>query len=236
MPYYRHMDAFDHHIASFHEFVERAASKWRRHVPMIETHLGDTLPGEFTHNDFMYGISDAVCFSLPSSYYDYHYHYHYYFTALLLTVGLVVPVTMDCFIDGFLIGVSCALSPSAGIILGAANCLEMSFLGMAYAARLTKCTGSSVLARYSAMLLPPLLMWLSAGLGAFLAVKSTAVPAVYVAFVAFGVVALLALACGELLIEAREAQGENERWWIQVIPFVGVYIVLMMSSALDHRR
>ena len=55
--------------------------------------------------------------------------------------GLVVPVIMDCFTDGFLIGVAVALSFKAGIILGAANCLEMSFLGMAYSTRLVKCTG-----------------------------------------------------------------------------------------------
>jgi hypothetical protein len=30
---------------------------------------------------------------------------------------------------GFLIGVTCALAPKAGIVLGAANCLEMAFLG-----------------------------------------------------------------------------------------------------------
>lgn len=56
--------------------------------------------------------------------------------------GLVVPVALDCFTDGFLIGVAVALSFHAGVILGAANCLEMSFLGMAYAARLFKCTGN----------------------------------------------------------------------------------------------
>jgi zinc transporter ZupT len=40
-------------------------------------------------------------------------------------IDLVIPVTMDCFIDGFLIGVTCSIAPTAGIILGAANCLEM---------------------------------------------------------------------------------------------------------------
>ena len=44
-------------------------------------------------------------------------------------VSLVVPVTLDCFVDGFLIGVSVSISPSAGIVLSVANCLEMSFLG-----------------------------------------------------------------------------------------------------------
>lgn len=48
--------------------------------------------------------------------------------------------------------------------------------------------------------------------------------------VAFGTVALLFLVCNELLIEAREAQGEDERWYISIMVFVGVYIVIM----LDH--
>lgn len=56
-----------------------------------------------------------------------------------LPVGLIIPVTLDCFVDGFMIGITCALSPPAGIILGAANCLEMFFLGLAYATRITKC-------------------------------------------------------------------------------------------------
>ncbi len=58
-----------------------------------------------------------------------------------LPVRLVVPVVVDCLVDGFLIGVSCALAPTAGIILGAANCLDMFSLGMAYSSRIKKCTG-----------------------------------------------------------------------------------------------
>ena len=49
-----------------------------------------------------------------------------------IPISLVVPVTLDCFTDGFLIGVSVSISPSAGIVLGIANCLEMSFLGEFY--------------------------------------------------------------------------------------------------------
>lgn len=47
-----------------------------------------------------------------------------------LPIGLVVPVTIDCFVDGFLIGVSVAVSRKAAFILAAANCMEMAFLGM----------------------------------------------------------------------------------------------------------
>ena len=102
---------------------------------------------------------------------------------------------MDCFIDGFLIGIACALSPSAGIILGVANTLEMSFLGMAYATRLTKCTASSETQRFLATYVPPLIMFAAAGFGGWLVESGQFAgnPAVFIGFVAFAVVLLLAL-------------------------------------------
>ena len=41
----------------------------------------------------------------------------------VLTADLIIPVAMDCFVDGFLIGVSCAISRKAGYTLGLANTL-----------------------------------------------------------------------------------------------------------------
>lgn len=149
-----------------------------------------------------------------------------------LPLGLVLPVTMDCFVDGFLIGVSTSISFKAGAVLGAANCLEMSFLGMAYAARLKKCTASSYRNRMLALYGPPLLMTASAVLGAVVGDATRAVYAIFIALVAFGSVALLFLVCNELLIEAREAQGDDERWWISITVFLGIYIVLMLDHAL----
>lgn len=147
-----------------------------------------------------------------------------------LPLGLIVPVTVDCFVDGFLIGVSCALSHTAGIILGAANCLEMSFLGMAYTTRIMKCTGSTLTNRRIAIYCPPLLMFLSSGFGALVGNAASAVPAIFVTFVAFGVVALLFLACCELFIEAKEVQGENEKWYLTATIFLGVYTVLVINQ------
>jgi len=149
-----------------------------------------------------------------------------------LPLGLVLPVTMDCFVDGFLIGISTAINFKAGAVLGAANCLEMSFLGMAYAARLKKCTASSFLDRMLALYAPPLLMTASAILGAVVGDATRASRAIFIALVAFGSVALLFLVCNELLIEAREAQGDDERWWISITVFLGIYIVLMIDHAL----
>lgn len=149
-----------------------------------------------------------------------------------LPLGLIIPVVVDCFADGFLIGVSCAVSPKAGIVLGFANCLEMSFLGMGYAARLKRCTGSSRCARYVALYGPPLIMFLSSGFGAFVAVLSLQTPAIFISFVAFGAVALVALVCGELIIEARESQGDEEVWYVSLCLYLGIYLVLMLSHAI----
>lgn len=149
-----------------------------------------------------------------------------------LPMSLVIPVTLDCFVDGFLIGVSVALSPKAGYVLSGANCLEMGSLGMAYSARIAKCTGSSFLNRQLAVYCPPILMLLSAGFGALLADSAHTVPSIFVAFVAFGVYALIALVCGELIIEAKEAHSEEEKWWINACLFLGVFMVLMVHPVL----
>lgn len=150
-----------------------------------------------------------------------------------LPMGLVLPVIMDCFVDGFLMGISTSISLQAGYILGFANSLEMAFLGMAYAARLVKCTGSSYKARVAALYGPPLLMFVSAGVGASIGDATRQITALFIGMVAFGAVALLFLVCNELLIEAREAQGEDERWWISIMVFVGIYLVLMMDHVLS---
>ena len=151
----------------------------------------------------------------------------------VIPAGLVVPVTLDCFVDGFLIGVTVALSPKAGVILGAANVLEMGSLGMAYAVRLKNCTGSRVLSRALALYSPPFVMLLSAGFGAKLAASSQAIPSMFVGFVAFGTVALLALACNELIVEARSAlEGEGPKW-PSIFLFIGVWVVLMTDRLCD---
>ena len=54
-------------------------------------------------------------------------------------------------------------------------------------------------------------------------------PDIFVCVVAFGVVALLALVCNELLIEAAHAQGEESKWWISIFTFVGIYFVIFLD-------
>ena len=149
-----------------------------------------------------------------------------------MPLGLVVPIFIDCFCDGLLIGVSAALSPKAAIVLGFANCLEMGFLGMAYAARVKKCTGTSFLTRTLALYGPPLVMFLAAGFGALVADQSLETPPVFVGFVAFGTVALISLVVGELVVEARETMGGDDVWYVSLWIYAGVYLVLMLDRVI----
>lgn len=145
-------------------------------------------------------------------------------------LGMLIPICVDGLCDGFLIGVSCALSFDAGIILASANSIEMSLLGAALSARVAKCTGSPLAIRYLSICMPPLTMLLGTVIGAYLGDISKNEPVIFIAFVAFGVVALLYLVCNELLIEARELQEGKNSWKISIFIFLGVFIVLVSDS------
>ena len=147
-------------------------------------------------------------------------------------MGLLLPVIVDSIVDGFLIGLSVALSPKAGYILSGANCLEMSFLGMALTVRVMKCTGSSTLIRNLSIVSPPFIMLLASTMGALVGTMALEHHIFFVIFVSFGVVALLFLVCNELLIEAKNVQGDDEVWWITSMIFVGIYVVLITDILL----
>jgi hypothetical protein len=147
-----------------------------------------------------------------------------------IPLSLFLPVTIDAIVDGFLVGMTCALSRKGGLILAFANCLEMSFLGMAFSSRVTKCTGSSVFNRYFTVISPPVAMFLSSGLGACIGTVAKAHPLLFIGFVSFGIVALLSLVCNELILEA--AEQSRERTWISLLVFLGVYIVFILNLVL----
>ena len=149
-----------------------------------------------------------------------------------IPMGLIVPVIIDCIVDGFLVGSTSAVSPRAGIILGIANMIEMGFLGLAVSLRVSKCTGSSTVARTTVLVLPPLIMLGAAVIGAVSGALARAHPVVFIGFISFGIVALLYLVVNELLVEAREAQGGKEYWWTAMVLFVGIYSVMVLDMII----
>jgi hypothetical protein len=110
----------------------------------------------------------------------------------------------------------------------------MAFLGMAIAMRVRKCTGSSTVVRTLALVLPPLIMWGAAILGALVGSSSKAYPMMFVTFVAFGIIALLYLVIHELLAEAREAMAGKELWWVNCVVFLGIWIVLLIDKIVGE--
>lgn len=173
-----------------------------------------------------------------------------------IPMTLIVPVFVDCIVDGFLVGSTSAISLRAGLILGQlnrwtvskvcstylifavhmmsgfANMIEMGFLGMAVSLRVRKCTGSSALSRFTVLVLPPLVMLAAALGGALSGDAAKAHPVVFIGFISFGIVALLYLVVNELLVEAREAQGGKEYWWTAMVLFVGIYSVVLLDMAV----
>lgn len=67
-------------------------------------------------------------------------------------------------------------------------------------------------------------------LGAVVGSVSKGYPILFVGFVAFGVISLLYLVLNELLVEAREAQEGDVRWWVTSVVFFGIYVVIMMDQ------
>ena len=146
--------------------------------------------------------------------------------------SLIIPVVIDSFVDGFLIGLSCSLSHHAGLVLAFATCIEMTFLGAAFAATVSRSTGASKISRLITVMVPPVVLLIAAVIGAALGDISASSPAAFTGFVAFGTVALLFLVTHELLIEAHDAQGGVEVWWINTILYVGIFVVLLLNRVL----
>lgn len=115
---------------------------------------------------------------------------------------------------------------------GFANMIEMGFLGLAVSLRVKQCIGSSAVTRYSALILPPLVMLASSLVGALSGTAASAHPVVFIGFISFGIVALLYLVVNELLVEAREAQGSTEYWWTAMVLFVGIYSVILLDMVV----
>ena len=146
--------------------------------------------------------------------------------------AMLVAVTVDAFVDGFLIGISTSVSAHTGLVLAAANVLEMGFVGAAFAGSGAACTGASPGQRKLAVAVPPLTLLAAGVLGGAVGDISKASPPLFTGFVAFGVVALLYLVTHELLIEAHECIKEGNLVWVNLVFYLGVYLVLVFNRVV----
>jgi hypothetical protein len=108
----------------------------------------------------------------------------------------------------------------------------MAFVGIGLAVTIVKCTGSSKFARYFTIFSMPAAMIIAGAIGASMTHVILGNDGVYVAFVAFGVVAYVALACLELICEAKEAEEEGGSPSISVFLFLGIFVILLIHRGV----
>lgn len=169
--------------------------------------------------------------------------------------SLMIPVLIDCIIDGILLGTSAVLSPKAGYILSFATSIEMGMLGIALSLRIRKCLGIYNKRReerekeeakendkpvsngkvydkfiFFLLLLPPLFLFFSTFFGLFLSSILKNYDGLWSGCIGFGVVMLLYLVINELIVEAREVLQDIECWWSPLVIFCGIFCVLVMDT------
>lgn len=138
------------------------------------------------------------------------------------SLGLVLALATDTFIDGALLGVAFATGAERGFVLALALTLEALFLNMS-ATTAAGASRWSVLA-VAAALAVLLALSAAAGVGIFSALPGGP----FHALVAFGVAALLYSVVEELVVEAHE---EGEPPLVAAMFFLGFLVVLLLELA-----
>lgn len=144
--------------------------------------------------------------------------------------ALIVGVTVNTCVDGFLIGLTYPASSRAALIVAFATTVEHLFLGVTYLVTLRDCT---TWRKYVPVMIGPAVMMMGAGLlGAIFSSLSEESPAVFVGLMTFGTTALLFLITHELLMEAYDNQDGKQLWWVTIWIFLGFFVVLVVEHLL----
>ena len=139
------------------------------------------------------------------------------------TLGLVVMVAVDIFIDGLVLGIGFAAGAKQGFLLTVALTTEVLFLGLSLTGELSETIWqpSRILAIIAglAVLLP---------IGAAVGIPVSHLPNFWIAALfSFGLIALLYLVSEELLVEAHSAP---EKPWVTSLFFVGFLLILLLDE------
>jgi ZIP family zinc transporter len=140
-----------------------------------------------------------------------------------IPIGFLAVVTVDLFIDGLLVATGATVSRRTAVIIAVALTIEVLFLGLSVALRLT---GAGVPKVRAAVITGGVSLVTAVGavLGAL--VLRNAGDAVLTLVLAFAAAALLWLVVEELLVEAHETP---ERPWMAVMFFAGFLILYCLG-------
>ena len=135
-------------------------------------------------------------------------------------LGFVAAVSIDCVIDGIVIGTGFAAGAREGVLIVAALALEMFFLGLT-AADTIRATGARITRVVAVCVGLALVLGASALIGYSLLVGAPA--AIVTTLLAFGCAALLYLVTEELLVRAHE---HGETTLVTSLFFLGFMAIL----------
>lgn len=143
-------------------------------------------------------------------------------------VAFVVTVCVDSIIDGLLIGIATAASPSAGPMLALSLCVEMSFLGLTLATAMARQPNQYTI---PASFLGPLFIMAGSTCGGLLSEALTSSPLAMTGLLSFGVAALLFMVAEELLLESHE-DGHDHVWWVDLQLYVGFFFSILLGKLI----
>lgn len=140
-------------------------------------------------------------------------------------VGMVSAIGVDIFIDGLVLGLAFLAGEKAGVLLTIALTLEVLFLGLAVSAEL----GETIRSR-AKIVATSVALALLLPLGTIAATPVALLPPVFIiAFLAFGLIALLYLVTEELLVEAHE---QPDSPLVTAMFFIGFLALLLIEEML----
>merc|ERR1719313_2828340 len=143
--------------------------------------------------------------------------------------GTVVPIFIDSWMDGLLIGVVLLVSTHAAGIMALATTFEMGFLGISFGALLKPCGWK----KWPVALLAPTMLVTGGIAGACFADMLNSNPAFFGGVVAFGSSAIF-LVTKELLEQAYENIGHDRHLTVWV--FVGFFFVIISERLFPEMR
>lgn len=145
--------------------------------------------------------------------------------------SLVVGVSVDCLVDGLLVGLTYTASHRAGYIMALATSIESCFLGLSLSSMISNATASR--ARHLLVSSIPVFTLLAGGAVAGLVggtLDKGSPP--FIGFIMFAIVSLLFLVTQELLLTAHSITDERAIWYININLFLGAGMVIFIEKLI----
>ena len=163
---------------------------------------------------------------------------------------LIFTVTVDAFVDGFLIGLCLVSNFPTALIMAIATSLEMGFLGLAYGSTLNRDLMKAIASIPSSSLafsetkarnltrlqlaIPPVVMVLAGMIGVCLGEVLLESTLLFLGMLSFASVSLIFLVTQELIVEARESiESSEDLQCVTIWLFIGLFIAFFMSTVTN---